>query len=79
MPDFANDLKELFELTMLDRLEAYWVLPDLKSIERSFPGIRHEECDASKRLSGLSPLLSTIVAGSVRRQFALAAGCHGHE
>jgi hypothetical protein len=35
MPDFANDLKELFDIVMFDRLEAYWVLPDLKSIERS--------------------------------------------
>jgi hypothetical protein len=35
MTDFATDLKKMFNATMSDRLEAYWLLPDGKSCERS--------------------------------------------
>jgi hypothetical protein len=35
MTDFATDLKTNFDAMMFDRLEAYWVLPDGKSFERS--------------------------------------------
>jgi hypothetical protein len=35
MTDFATDLKKMFNATMFDRLEAYWVLPDGKSFDRS--------------------------------------------
>jgi hypothetical protein len=30
-----TDLKKIFDAAMFDRLEAYWVLPDGKSFERS--------------------------------------------
>jgi hypothetical protein len=35
MTDLATDLKKLFDATMFDSLEAYTVLPDGKSFERS--------------------------------------------
>jgi hypothetical protein len=35
MTDFATDLKKMFDASMFDRLEAYEVLPDGKSFERS--------------------------------------------
>jgi hypothetical protein len=35
MTNFATDLKKSFDVVLLDRLEAYWVLPDGKTIERS--------------------------------------------
>jgi len=35
MTDFASQLKEIFDSTMFDRLEAYEVLPDGRSSERS--------------------------------------------
>jgi hypothetical protein len=35
MTDLASDLKKIFDASMFDRLEAYWVLPDGKSFERS--------------------------------------------
>jgi hypothetical protein len=35
MTDLATDLKKIFDASMFDRLEAYWVLPDGKSFERT--------------------------------------------
>jgi hypothetical protein len=35
MSHFATDLKKMFNATMFDRLEAYWVLPNGKSFERT--------------------------------------------
>jgi hypothetical protein len=35
MTDFASHLKRMFDSEMSDRLEAYWVLPDGKSIKYS--------------------------------------------
>jgi hypothetical protein len=35
MTDLASDLKKIFDASMFDRLEAYWVLPDGKSFERT--------------------------------------------
>jgi hypothetical protein len=35
MSDLATDLKKIFDASMFDRLEAYWVLPDGKSFERT--------------------------------------------
>jgi len=35
MTDLATDLEKNFDASMFDRLEAYWVLPDGKSFERS--------------------------------------------
>jgi hypothetical protein len=33
MTDLATDLKKIFDASMFDRLEAYWVLPDGKSFD----------------------------------------------
>jgi hypothetical protein len=35
MSDLASHLKKIFDASMFDRLEAYWVLPDGKSFERT--------------------------------------------
>lgn len=52
MTDFATDLKTMFNATMFDRLEAYWVLPDGKSFDRS---------DEDERAIGIFEILLATV------------------